>query len=177
MVLLASVAALILVVAGVALSVTDLTAELASGDYIELSGFTNSDLDGLYVLTGASAGAGPYTAPVRRVDGTTLVAEAAAASVSLDKNPVGSPDAILVDNNSGADISASTYLGGNSDPFDYDYDNNVQGGRTAGTDAVVLLKAIGFDTGQYVEAEFTITRAVGLTFSLVSALERNYNNP
>jgi hypothetical protein len=158
-------------------STTDLTAELANGDYVNLSGFTNTDLDGLYVLTGAPAGVGPWTAAVRRVDGSTLVNEAAAASISLDKNPANSPDAILVDNNAGTDITAGTFAGGLSDPFDYDYDNNVQGGRTAATDAEVLLKAIGFGTGQYVETTGTITRAVGLSFTLVSALERNYDNP
>ena len=156
---------------------TDLVAELANGDYVNLTGWTNPDLDGIYVLTGAPAGSGPWTATVRRVDGTTLVAEAAAASVSLDKNPVGSPDAILVKDNNSVDITASTFGGGLQDPFDFDYDNNVQGGRTAATNAEVLLKAIGFDTGQYVETTGTITRAVGQAFTLVSALERNYNNP
>lgn len=158
-------------------SVTDLVAELSSGDYIYLSGFTNSDLDGLYVLTGAPAGTGPWTAAVRRVDSTTLVAESAGASVSLDKNPANSPAAIKVNNNVGSPIQGSTYLGGFGDPFDFDFDNNVQGGRTAGTNAVVLVKAIGFASGQYVETTGTITQATGIAITLVSALERNYNNP
>ena len=157
-------------------SVTNLTTELADGDYIRLTGFTNGDLDGLYVLTGTPAGAGPWTATVRRVDGSTLANEAAAASVSLDKNPVDSPDAIIVDNNAAADITGSTF-GTGSAAFDFDYDNNVQGGRTAGTDAAVTLRAIGFSTGQWVETTGTITRATGLSFQLTSALERNYNNP
>lgn len=64
-----------------------------------------------------------------------------------------------------------------SDPFDFDYDGNVQGGRTAGTTAEITLKAIGYNTGQYVETTGQILQAVGQVFTLVSALERNYDNP
>lgn len=155
-------------------SVTNLTTELASGDYINLTGFTNPDLDGIYVLTGAPAGAGPYTAAVRRVDGTTLVNEAAAASVSLDKNPINSPDAIIVQDNTDVDITGTIVSSPVS--FDFDYDGNVQGGRTAGTDAVITIRAIGLESAQFVETTGTITRAVGLAFSVVAALERNYSN-
>jgi hypothetical protein len=62
--------------------------------------------------------------------------------------------------------------------FDFDYDNNVQGGRTQGTDAVCVLKAAGLETGQYVEVTGqTITRSTGLSFTATSPLERNYSNP
>jgi hypothetical protein len=60
--------------------------------------------------------------------------------------------------------------------FTFDYDNNTQGGRTAGTDANVTVVAIGLDTAQYVAAEGTITRATGQNISLVAPLERNYSN-
>jgi len=156
-------------------STTDLTAELADGDYINLTGFTNSDLDGIYVLTGTPAGAGPWTAAVRRVDGTTLADEAAAASISLDKNPIDSPDAIIVNNNSAAPITGA--VGASSIGFDFDYDNNVQGGRTAATDANIIIRAIGLETAQFAETSGIITRAVGIAFSVVAALERNFDNP
>ena len=61
-------------------------------------------------------------------------------------------------------------------PLEY-YDNNVQGGRTSGTNADIVLRAIGLETAQFVEATGTITRATGQVFSLVAALERNYSNP
>jgi len=157
-------------------STTSLVAELASGDYIQLSGFANAENNGIWVLTAAPGGTGPWTVTARKVNGDTAVVEGAGPTVSLDKNPSGSPDAILVDNNSGADITGSTF-GSGSTSFDYDYDNNVQGGRTSATDAQILLKAIGFDTGQYVEVTGTITRTTGLTFVITSALERNYSNP
>lgn len=157
-------------------STTNLVSELASGDYVALSGFANENNNGIYVLTGAPSGSGPWSATVRKVDGETLVTESAGPSVSLDKNPAGSPDAIVVQDNSSNPIQGSTY-GAGSDTFTFDYDGNVQGGRTAGTDAAVLIKAIGFTSAQYVEATGTIARAVGQTFTLVSPLERNYNNP
>ena len=87
----------------------------------------------------------------------------------------GSSSALLVDNNSGADISGS--IGGNATiAFDFDYDGNTQGGRTAGTDAAVTVVAIGLDTAQYVSATATIGRATGQNISLVAPLERNYDN-
>lgn len=155
-------------------SVLDLTAELANGDYIKLDGFVNENLNGIWQLTGAPAGTGPWTAAVTRVDNKTIANESAGATVSLDKNPINSPDAILVDDNSGADITGT--IGGASVGFDFDYDGNVQGGRTFGTDAAIVLRAIGLSTAQFVEVTGTITRNTGLSFSLVAALERNYEN-
>lgn len=88
----------------------------------------------------------------------------------------GTSSALLVNDNSGAAISGN--ISGNSSVgFDFDYDGNTQGGRTAGTDADVTIVAIGQDTAQYVLATGTITRAVGQNISLVAPLERNYSNP
>lgn len=87
----------------------------------------------------------------------------------------GTGTAILVDDESGTDISGN--IGGNSTiAFDFDYDGNTQGGRTAGTDANVTVVAIGLNTAQYVSATATITRATGQNISLVAPLERNYDN-
>ena len=83
--------------------------------------------------------------------------------------------AILVDDNSGTDISGSVG-GASSVAFDFDYDGNTQGGRTAGTDADVTVVAIGLGTAQYVSATATLTRATGQNISLVAPLERNYDN-
>ena len=87
----------------------------------------------------------------------------------------GTGSAVLVDDNNGTDISGNV-SGNASISFDFDYDNNTQGGRTAGQDADVTIVAIGLDNAQYVVANGTITRATGINFSLVSALERNYAN-
>jgi hypothetical protein len=155
-------------------SVTDLVAELTNGDYINLSGFADVNNNGIWQLTGVPAGTGPWTAAMTKVNGDTVSNEAPGSS-SLDKNPINSPDAIIVDNNSGTDIVGS--IGASSVAFDYDYDNNVQGGRTANTPAEIIIRAIGLETAQFVETTGTITRAVGQTFSVVAALERNYSNP
>lgn len=157
-------------------SVVDLTAELTNGDYIRLGGFTDSTQDTIWQLTGVPAGAGPWTVTMTRVDGGSAANETEGASVSLDKNPIDTPDAIIVDDNSTTDItgliSASSTIA-----FDFDYDNNTQGGRTAATDANITVRCIGLSNAAFVQASFTITRNVGLSFSVVSPLERNYLNP
>lgn len=85
----------------------------------------------------------------------------------------GTSTAVLVDNNSDVNI-AGAITGAESINFDFDYDGNVQGGRTFGTDADVTIVAIGLNSAQYVVATGTITRSTGLNFSLVAPLERNY---
>ncbi len=156
-------------------STTDLVGELANGDYIRLSGFANAVNNGIWVLTGAPSGSGPWSAPIRKVDNLTVINESAGPSISVDKKPIDSPHAIIVQNNSDVDIAGN--VGGASVNFDFDYDGNVQGGRTAGVDAAVTIRAIGLDTAQFVETTGLIARAVGQSFSLVAALERNYSNP
>ena len=88
----------------------------------------------------------------------------------------GTSSAIVVDDNSGTDISGN--IGGASSiNFDFDYDGNTQGGRTAGTDAAVKVVATGLDKAQYVIADATLTKSTGQNISLVSPFERNYSNP
>jgi hypothetical protein len=154
---------------------TNLVTELASGDFIKLSGFTAANDNGIFECTAAPTGSGPWGVAVTKVDGLTLADEAAGASVSLDKNPVGSEDAIIVKNNAAADIRGDVG-GAASVAFDFDYDGNVQGGRTQGTNAAVVIRALGLITAQYVESTATIIRATGQSFSLVAPLERNYQN-
>lgn len=95
---------------------------------------------------------------------------------TLGGNDFGTSNAVLANDNSGTPISGNV-SGQASISFDFDYDGNTQGGRTAGTDADVTIVALGLDSAQYVLAEGTITRATGITFVLTSALERNYANP
>ena len=149
---------------------------LALNDYIQLSGFATEANNGLFQVTTAGAGgAGPWTAGITKVNGDTLVVEAAGASVTLELDPLDSPDAVIVQDNLAANIEGA--IGGASIGFDFDYDNNVQAGRTTATDAKVTVRAIGLETAQFIETTGTITRATGLVFSLVSSLERNYSNP
>jgi len=58
--------------------------------------------------------------------------------------------------------------------FSYDFDGNVQGGRTVSTSTYVKAKAVGFDTAQYTESTVqTIESGTPLTIPLVSQTERN----
>lgn len=88
----------------------------------------------------------------------------------------GTPNAIVVQDDVGSDMTAINPSADLS--FNFDYDNNVQrGGGSAATNAPVTIVAIGTDTAQYVQATGTIQRQNNNTFALVAALERNYDNP
>ena len=151
----------------------DLSANFSNGSYVQISGFsTNAVNNGLFQVNGVPTAG---TLPVRKVNGETLVDESAGDTVNLDADPYDSPDAIVVDDNSGSDITGQ--ITAVSIGFDFDYDNNTQGGRTAATDAPVAVIAQGISGAQWVDGLFTITRNTGLTFPLNAATERVYDNP
>ena len=157
---------------------TDFVAELSPGDYIALAGFVNENNNGVYVIDSFNAGVSPQTINVTKWDGETLTTETSPGTATLDKNPINSPDAIIVDSATAfSPLPIQGSIVGSSVSFDFDYDGNVQGGRTASTDAAIILRAIGLNTAQFVEATGTITRNTGLSFTLTAALERNYSNP
>lgn len=95
---------------------------------------------------------------------------------SVPSGQFGSASAIIVNNNAGNPITGSID-GQASVSFNFDYDGNVQGGRTPATDAPVTVVAIGLESAQYVTATTTIERTKTNNVSLVAALERNYLNP
>lgn len=166
--------------------------------------FVGSRLDTLNVINSSGGGTGVFIEDlspasindVRYVDNTatyrtfpyvaagvlnfspTLVADAASIyRMFFTTNPggnFGTSSAIIVDNASGVDI-AGDISGSASIPFTFDYDGNVQGGRTAGTDAAVTVVAIGLSGAQYVAATGTLTRSTTNSISVVAPLERNYS--
>jgi hypothetical protein len=144
----------------------------AQNKYLNVLGATNPNNNGIWQVTSASPTTSTFNAT--KVNGAT-VANQSSFAATIDKNPINSPDAIIVDDNSATDITGT--VDATSVSFDFDYDGNVQGGRTAGTDAAIVIRAIGLETAQFVEATGTITRATGQSFSVVSSLERNYTNP
>jgi hypothetical protein len=87
----------------------------------------------------------------------------------------GTASAIIVNDKDGNPISG-TYNGSPVN-FSFAYDSNVQGGRTAGTNAAVKLVGLGLDGGQFASVDFTITRTQGISVLLAPAQERNYSNP
>jgi hypothetical protein len=86
-----------------------------------------------------------------------------------------SANAITVKDNSLNDITGVITSG--TIAFDFDYDNNTQGGRTAGTDASVSVVAQGLNGATWVLAAYTISRAAGQTIPVNAEDERNYGNP
>ena len=84
----------------------------------------------------------------------------------------GTANAIIVKNGSNADITGT--ISGASVGFTFDYDGNNQGGRTPGTDAPVVIFALNKGVSKPVVATGTISRAKGLSFSLVAEADRAY---
>lgn len=95
-------------------------------------------------------------------------------------NQFGTTNAIIVDDNDAVDMSGDVNPAWPtkraSVTHSFNYDGNVQGGRTAGTNADITAVAIGLGSSQYVKATGTIARSTSNAISLVSALERNYSN-
>lgn len=87
-------------------------------------------------------------------------------------NDYGESGAVTVDDNSAADISGT--IGGSSIAFTFDYDGNVQGGRTPGVDADVTIVAGNPGFAKPVVATGTITRSKGISFTLTAEADRAY---
>lgn len=149
---------------------------ILAGDYIAVSGFTNADNNGVYLVTALNSPQSD-SIQVQRYDTTvTLVGETASGNV--DENPIDSPDAIIVNSNSTfSPLPITGTVPGASVSFDFDYDGNTQGGRTPATNAAVVVRAIGTTAAQSVETTGTIQRTTTNNFTLVAPLERNFSNP
>lgn len=149
------------------------------GTYID--NFQTADINRLVMVddTGTER-TFPYTAVLTLQFGDNLKNDADAVyRVFYTTNPAGNygtANAVLVKDDTNADMSG-TVGGLSSKALTFAYDTNTQGGRTAGTDAAITVVAIGLSTGQYVKATGTIARSASNSVSLVSSLERNYDNP
>ena len=65
-------------------------------------------------------------------------------------------------------------ISGASISFTFDYDGNIQGGRTAGTDAGIVLVAGNAGSAKPVVVNGTITRAKGISFGCVAETDRAF---
>ena len=143
---------------------------------VAIDDFQASDRNNLvFTDTGGTERTFPFLATGTISFNTNLVNDSSAIYRMFFTSGFGTGSAIIVDDNSSADISGNI-SGASSVAFDFDYDGNTQGSRTAGTDASVTVVAIGLNTAQYVSATATLTRATGQNISLVAPLERNYDN-
>lgn len=163
---------------------------LVVDDYLDIQGFPTASNNGLWRVE-SIATATDFT--LFKVDGATIVPEASGiGNCIMRENPINSPQTIVVQDDTGADIAvdinAATITKG------FAYTTNAQGGRTvAGStnsggnvgagdnvyDAVVVARAIGLEEGQFVESAPTnIPKSTApITISLVAAKERNYSDP
>jgi hypothetical protein len=88
-------------------------------------------------------------------------------------NDFGESGAITVNDASGNPITGTISSG--SINFTYDYDGNVQGGFTGGTDRAITLVGIRPGSGKYVVSTGTLTRSKAISFSLVAEQDRVYS--
>jgi hypothetical protein len=149
---------------------------VSANDYITTGGFSDPNLNGQWLVTGT-----PTTSAidVQRYD-STLVLPASEGPVAgnVDENPIDTPDAIIVNSNGAfSPLPITGLVVGASVSYDFDYDNNIQGGRTASQPANVVVRAIGTDLAQFVETSGQILATTTNNFTLVAPLERNFNNP
>lgn len=87
----------------------------------------------------------------------------------------GKVGAITVKDADGVDIEGT--ITGASIAFTFAYDTNVQGSRTAGTDAPVVVIAGNKGSAKPTTTKYTIKRTVGQNISLKAEQERAYSNP
>lgn len=87
-------------------------------------------------------------------------------------NDYGESGAITVNNASGVPITG--VITASSIAFTYDYDGNVQGSFTAGTDRPVTLIGIKPGAGKFVAATGILTRSKTIALSLVAESDRVY---
>lgn len=87
-------------------------------------------------------------------------------------NDYGEAGAITVNDATGTPIAGT--ISGPSVSFTYDYDANVQGGFTGGTDRPVTLIGIRPGGGKFVASTGLLTRSKTISLSLVAEVDRVY---
>jgi hypothetical protein len=87
-------------------------------------------------------------------------------------NDYGEAGAITVNDATGTPITGT--ISGASVNFTYDYDANVQGGFTGGTDRPVTLIGIRPGGGKFVASTGLLTRSKAINLSLVAEVDRVY---
>jgi len=144
--------------------------DISAGEYFTIDGFTDTTLNGLWQETGGS----PTNASVdaTKQDGVTVGDEAASNSITILGNPYESPGAVIVKDNGGTDMDGQISAG--TIAFDFDYTNNVQGGRTPASNAPCTVVAIAKDGAEWIDATFTLTAATGINVPVNGGDERNY---
>jgi len=125
----------------------------------------------------AVARTNPYTAAGIITANTPLVGTGSSYRLMFEtlpgaNNDYGESGAVTVNDAAGTPITG--VITSASIAFTFDYDANVQGGRTAATDAAVVLVGIKPGTGKFVVARGTLTRSKAIVLALVAEQDRAY---
>lgn len=119
----------------------------------------------------------PYTATGNLIFNSVLIGAGSSFRLMFTTlpgagNDYGESAAVTVNDASGTPITGTISSGSIS--FTFDYDNNVQGTRTAGQDAAVTLIGIRPGSGKFAVATGTLTRSKSIVLSLVAEQDRAY---
>jgi hypothetical protein len=168
------------------------TIAASAGDaYFKITGATNTDNN---VIFGVTQRYSDTKFSVITLDDTPTLVNEAITGGTIRTHPINSPSALLVDsagttveNTGGITSLLATpplYQGAErtvnaSDElvFSYAYDGNTQKDRVSGADVAINVRAIGLNSGQWVQQTGSIARVDNNPVSVISAVERNYNNP
>lgn len=140
--------------------------------YVRVTNFTGADaaMNGTYQVT-VTTSTSQWS--VQRYDGATVVTTSA-EDCEVDEHPIDSPDAIIVEDDTPVNVEGTANADFN---FAFDFDANVQGGRTVSTPTFVVARAIGLTGAQYVQSSVaTIASGIPLTIVLTASGELNYVN-
>jgi len=129
---------------------TGINGVFSVGDWVEVIGSTSGLNDGLWEVTSVAV-ADEIT--VQSATGLLITTQATGPSVTVDQIVM---VPIQVDF-----------------AFSFDYSNNSQGGRTGGTPAKVIAKAVGRETAQYTESTIQTITTAPLIIPLVAQGELN----
>jgi len=148
------------------------------GTGVTLQGYASTDVNSFTSYdNGAATRDYPYAAAGTINFNTPLVGASSSYRLMFTAPPgagndYGESGAITVNNVAGTPITGA--ISTSSIAFDYDYDGNVQGGATAGTDRAVTLIGIKPGTGKFVAATGTLSRSKAISLSLVAEADRVY---
>ena len=130
------------------------------------------------------------TFAAKTIDDTVAPIDGTLSTVgdAIYTHPINSPSALLLDSagttleNALAQAALATLAAANLDGdnrfnISYAFDNNSQKDRETEQPFTVNVRAIGLGSGQWVETTGRITRQNTNAISVVSPVERNYDNP
>jgi len=149
---------------------------LVTSQGVYISNFNAADINSLkFVDNNGLEAIYPFFAGGSINFSATLQSDASAVYTMYYTSNYGTDTAEIVTDVDGNPITGLV-SGNTSISFTYDYDGDTSDGGS-GIDKDITIVAIGLDTAQFTTLEGTIKRSNANSFTVQSALERNYNNP